>query len=398
MRLVQQIQFKRSPLLDEMSLASKNLFNAATYVVRQHFFTDGTWVRYTELWKHLKDHVAYLKLQAVCGAHPPQQVLKQVDQNFKSFFQAIKVWKRIPSKFQGKPKLPKYLKKDGRNRVYFTAQQCRIKGEYVFLTNKVMKRGFPKIKTNLKNVQGVRIVPFHDGYNIEIIYPYETRDFHLPKDNILGIDLGLTNIITASSNMGKAPLIIKGGIVKSVNQFYNKQLAKFKSLAKVCNEADDTHRIQRLHRKRNNKIKDFFHKASRTLINYCITHNIGTLVIGYNKGWKQRLKLGKKTNQSFVSIPFLTLIRQIEYKAEMVGISVVRISEEYTSQTCSTCGMISKSNRKYRGLYVCKSCGMVLNADVNASNNIIKKGIPQSIFMIGDRGCMTHPVVLTVCH
>jgi len=182
-----------------------------------------------------------------------------------------------------------------------------------------------------------------------------------------------------------------------------------------------TKRILKLHRKRNNKIRDFFHKTSRKVINYCISNDIGTIVIGYNEGWKQKVKIGKKNNQNFVSIPFLKLIRQIEYKSEMGkknnqnfvsipflklirqieyksemdGIKVVRITEEYTSQTCSSCGIVRKSNRKYRGLYACKDCGLVLNADVNASRNMIQKGVPESKW-IGDRGCLNHPVVLKV--
>jgi transposase len=79
----------------------------------------------------------------------------------------------------------------------------------------------------------------------------------------------------------------------------------------------------------------------------------------------------------------------------MVGIEVIRTTEEYTPQKCSSCGVIKKSNRKYRGLYVCKSCGTVLNADVNASKNILQKEISE-FARIGDRGCMDHPVVLSI--
>jgi len=183
--------------------------------------------------------------------------------------------------------------------------------------------------------------------------------------------------------------------VKSVNQYYNKQLAKYKSVAKCCNDTNITTRIQHLHRKRNNKIRDFFHKTSRMVINHCIAQNIGTIVIGYNAGWKQKINIGRRNNQNFVSVPFLTLVHQIEYKAEMVGIQVIRTSEEYTSQTCSECGIIKKSNRKHRGLYVCQDCGTVLNADVNASKNILNKGVPQSVW-IGDRGRLSRPVVLKV--
>ena len=395
MQLVQQVQFKRSNLLDEITFLSKNLFNVATYTVRQRFFKDRHWIRYNELWKLLKTHESYRKLQESCGSHPPQQVLKQVDRNFKSFFKAIKVWKNEKSKFKGMPKLPRYKRKNGHNVVYFTSLQCRLKDGHVLLTQKMENLGFPKIKTALKSVKGVRIVPFGDRYNIELIYDYEPKDLHLNENNVLGIDLGLNNIVTASDNIGNKPLIIKGGVVKSINQFYNKQLSKYKSMAKKCNDTDITGRILRLHRKRNNKMRDFFHKTSRKVVNYCISNNIGTIVIGYNEGWKQEIAIGKRNNQNFVSVPFLKLVRQVEYKSEMVGIKVVKVSEEYTSQTCSSCGVVRKSNRKYRGLYICKNCGVVLNADVNASRNILQKGVPKSKW-IGDRGCLNHPVVLKV--
>lgn len=99
--------------------------------------------------------------------------------------------------------------------------------------------------------------------------------------------------------------------------------------------------------------------------------------------------------QNFVFVPFLKLIQQIEYKSKMVGITVIRTSEEYTSQTCSSCGIIRKGNRKYRGLYVCNNCGMVLNADVNASKNILQKGVPNSM-RIGNREHQNCPVVLKI--
>ena len=218
---------------------------------------------------------------------------------------------------------------------------------------------------------------------------------HLNEDNILGIDLGINNIVTTSDNIGNKPLIIKGGVAKSLNQFYNKQLAKYKSIAMKCNDTELTAYILKLHRKRNNKMRDFLHKTSRKVVNYCIASDIGTIVLGYNEGWKQGANIGKKNNQNFATIPFRKLVRQIEYKSEMVGIKVVRVSEEYTSQTCSSCGVARKSNRTYRGFYACKECGTVLNADVNASRNILKKGVPKSTW-IGDRGCLNHPLVLKV--
>ncbi|MHA1917729.1 MAG: RNA-guided endonuclease InsQ/TnpB family protein [Candidatus Ranarchaeia archaeon] len=219
----------------------------------------------------------------------------------------------------------------------------------------------------------------------------------MDRNNVIGVDLGLCNIVTTSNNKGNESLIIKGGVLKSINQYYNKKLGKQKSLSMKCNNKHTTNKLLKLTRKRNNKIKDFFHKTSRKLINHCIQNNIGKVVIGYNTGWKQNINLGKRNNQNFVSVPFLNFVRQIEYKSLMVGIKVMRFSEEFTSQTCYCCGVVRKTNRKYRGLYVCSVCGCVLNADVNASKNILRKVVPKSkLVWIWDRDLVTKPVVLKI--
>ncbi len=178
-----------SLLLDDITFRSKNLFNVATYTIRQRFFTEGKWIRYNELWYLLKDHEVYQHLQRMCGSHPPQQVLKQVDRNFKSFFKAIKIWNKTPSKFTAMPQLTHYKRKNGKNLVYFTSFQCRLKKGYVLLTQKMLTLGFPKISTDLASVKCVRIVPFGDRYNIELIFNFDPQDLHLTKAHILGMDL-----------------------------------------------------------------------------------------------------------------------------------------------------------------------------------------------------------------
>jgi putative transposase len=160
----------------------------------------------------------------------------------------------------------------------------------------------------------------------------------------MGLDLGLTNLVTSSDG-----LLVKGGVAKSINQWYNKQLAHYRSLATHHSPHTTTRRIQRLHRRRMNKLTDFFHQISRRLIIYCLQANIDTLVIGYNPRWKQHCNLGKRTNQAFVHLPLLRFVRMLEYKAYLVGMTVVRVNEAYTSRQCSQCGYIAKSNRKTRG-------------------------------------------------
>ena len=395
MQLVQVIQTNSTDLLEKIAFLSKNLFNVATYTVRQEFFKSGKWLRYNDLYRLLRTHRDYKLLHETCGSQTPQQVLKQVDRNFKSFFNALKSWKKDPSKFKSRPNLPKYKRKDGRNFVYFTSQHCRLKNGRLHLTKKMHSRGFPCFKTSLAEIKGVRIVPYGDRFKVELIYNREAQVLNLDSNRALGIDLGLTNVITTANNCGLRPFIIKGGVLKSINQYYNKALADAKSSAKICNNAHMTLKIRRLTRVRNNKIHDFFHQTSRTVTKYCIRNNMGTIVIGYNEGWKQNINIGKRNNQNFVSIPFRKLIHQMQYKADLAGIELKLVSEEYTSQTCSSCGIIRKANRKYRGLYVCNSCGTVLNADTNAATNILQKEVPKSM-RIGNSGCGYRPAVLVL--
>ncbi len=150
----------------------------------------------------------------------------------------------------------------------------------------------------------------------------------------------------------------------------------------------DTKRIQKLHLKRNNKINTIFHRISKNVIEYCIQNNIGTIVIGYNNGWKQKINIGKKNNQNFVQIPLLKLVKQIEYKAQLKGISVLTIDEAYTSK----CSFLDKESIEKHETYVGKrikrglfrtSNGTIINADVNAGYNIMKKAFPNSVSVDG---------------
>ena len=210
-------------------------------------------------------------------------------------------------------------------------------------------------------------MPFYDRFVLELIYEVEPSP-NLPDlqpTRIIGLDLGVNNLVATSDG-----LLIKGGVIKTINQRYNKQLAKYRALAAQQNQSPWTKRILRLHRQRTNKLADILHQTSRQLISYCQIHQIGTIVVGYNPQWKQQCNLGRRTNQNFIQIPFLKFVRMLEYKASRVGIQVLRRTEAYTSQRCSHCGVLSSINRHCRGLYQCRSCGIRLNADTNAACNI----------------------------
>ena len=380
MLIAKRVEVAASGLLDDLCMLSRNLYNVANWYVRQDFFNLGNILSYGDLYAMLRGHGAYARLQSLAGAHPPQQVLRQVGHAWSSFFAAMKSWHADPSRFRGRPRPPGYKRKGEGNVVAFTSQQSRIREVIVRLPEKLMARGFPAFPTTIAPgaLAGVRIVPHGDRYMAEILHEVAPVDHGLDPRRSIGVDIGLASTATTSDG-----IIVKGGAIKSVNQWYNKRLARLKAIAKRVNGVDTSKQIRALTRKRNDRVGDLVHKASRRIIDHCIGSNIGTIHVGYNAGWKSGVSLGHRTNQGFVQVPFLALVAQLEYKGALAGIQVRRVTEEYTSQDCSRCGMRHPASRVHRGLYTCKRCGLGINADMNAARNIDKKAIRERPLVVG---------------
>ena len=385
MNRVERHIVKNSQEIDNLCCLSKNLYNYATYCMRQYFIHTGNMLSEYELTGKLakRDQVDYRALPAQTS----QQIIKLLFKNWKSFFKANKDYKRNPKKYKGRPKLPKYKDKvKGRNVVLFTGQQCRLKGGFVHFPKGIVE----PLRTKVDNVIQVRLVPQATCYIIEVVYKKEIQVYeNLKKENMLGIDLGVNNLATCMNNVGKRPFIINGKPVKSINQYSNKLNAKFMS---YVNNKGTSKNIKRVLLRRNNKIQDYMHKASRTIVDYCIKHDIGTIVIGLNSDWKQELQTGKVNNQNFVSIPFKTLIEQTQYKAEEVGINVIITEESYTSKIDHFAFEIMKHHDKYLGKRVKRGCFQssthkLLNADVNGAIGIMRKVAGDSVVkQIASRG------------
>lgn len=393
MQLVEQHIIKKSnPIfseLDRMTLLSKNLYNQALYQIRQEYFNEGKYLKYNDLARKLSSEkqIDFIALPAKVS----QWVLKQVDKNFVSFFNSRKS-KNVTHKVH----IPKYLDKNGRNLLTFTNQAISIKE---------LKEGYlklsgceGKIPVIHRNVQQVRIVPSGNHYVVEVIYNKEVKPEN-QSNNFVGIDLGLNNLATIGGNNTK-PMIVNGRPLKSINQYYNKQLAFLKSRQDTCNNKKvNSLKIKQLTNKRNNKIKDYLHKSSRMLVNQLVSNNVSIIVIGHNKEWKQDINIGKVNNQKFVQIPYNQFIEMITYKAELEGIKVIQREESYTSK----CSFIDnepickhetyQGKRIKRGLFKSAS-GRLINADINGALNILKKEIPNAFEGYGIEVCST-PVVLT---
>ena len=395
----EQIQIEGTDELSSLCHLSKNLWNEANYLIRQEFFMKGNWIRYNTLAATLKTSENYKNL----NAQTAQQILKVLDRSWISFFKAIKEWSKNPDKFIGRPKLPNYKPKDGEALLIFTNQQVTIKDHILSFTKKLPLKIITRLPDNT-NLREVRIIPKGLNYICEIIYKKQSEEGEINKrwyakihngNRVIGIDLGLRNVVTIANNIGEIPIVIKGGILKSMNQYYNKEKAQLQSIYDKQGIKFGT-RMSQLNSKRNHKIKDTMHKISRYTIDYCLENNIGTIVIGKNDNWKQEANMGKKNNQNFVQIPHFKLIQMLQYKAETEGITVKLQQESHTSK-CSfldsepICHQETyKGVRFTRGLFRSEN-GTILNSDVNGAYNIIRKAIPDA-FAKGIEGVGLHPI------
>ena len=367
-------------LLDYYCYMSKNLYNFANYHIRRTFINSGVYLNYNKIDKLMKLKENEKDYRNMITSQSAQQCLKLLDKNWKSFFKVAQDYNKNPSKYLGRPKLPKYKKKDGRNILIFTNQNCRLKNGYLHFPQKM--NGFT-IKTNLKNFQQVRIIPKNNKFVIEIVYNKRIEETKEDNNRYVSIDLGLDNLATLTNNCNTPPAIISGKKIKSINQYYNKQMSHYREIAKRMNNLDYTNRINRLTNKRNNLIDDLIHKASRSIINYTLSCGANTIVIGNNKKWKQKSKMSSKVNQNFISIPHSKLIHQIKYKAKIIKINVITTEESYTSGTSFLDNELpikenyNKSRRVYRGLFK-SNTGKLINADVNGSLQIMKKVFPNA--------------------
>ncbi len=350
-------------------------------------------INYYDLQVILKDHSTYKALPAQTS----QQILRLVMKDWKSYWKALKEYTLDKSKFLGRPQMPNYKRKDGESIAIFTNQNSRIKNGYLQFPRSV---NLPHIKTRVKVHQQVRILPKGSYYILEIVYNQEETNLLLDKTRVLSIDLGVNTLIATANNMDQRPLLVKGTVVKSINQWYNKVRAITRSLVDASHPETTKMNIQT--KKRNDKIKDYFHKTSYVLIEYSKINNIGTIIIGYNKQWKQASNMGARNNQAFVSIPYLQLIKMIHYKARLVGMDVVLVDETYTSK-CSALDnepigkhSIYIGKRINRGLFQ-SSKGIKINADVNAAMNILRKVVPTAFTGKGIAAMVLSPRIVKIC-
>ncbi|MEO1432196.1 MAG: transposase, partial [Cyanobacteria bacterium J06633_8] len=386
---------------DELCLNSNMIRNQGLYIQRQSWFYGHGVIKFgkTELHKNIdalmKQTACYHNLPAFLA----QQVMKSVNEEWTSFFNAIKQWKldksgetswgcRFPSPklanpegFSGRPKPPKYKPRyQGRYKVTYPHTRAYKKAK---------KNGIIHLyKTNIhiqskhsNNYDCVRIIPATGCYIIEVVYTVKQSDYGVNTDKngfIAGIDLGVNNLGAVTSNKpGFQPILINGRPIKSINNRYNKSISKLRSINKKLHDLDWSNRMELMTRRRKYQIDSYLHRASRLLIQTLVSSGISTLVIGLNPDWKLHCNMGKINNQKFVSLPHKKFVDMLTYKGFLAGIKVYTREESYTSKASfleldviPDYGKVPDNwkpsgRRIKRGLYRSKS-GLI-NADINGS-------------------------------
>ena len=392
--------------IKELSHIAKNLTNEAIYNCRQYYFNEGLYLNYEKNYTLLKNSDNYRLL----NSNMAQQILKEVDGSFKSFFGLLKLAKKGKYNFKD-VKMPSYLDKNG-----FTTLVIgfiRIKDDtliipYSYLFASEHKRTSIKIPTILKNkkIKEIRIIPKLKARYFEIQYVYESKveKLNLNKENALGIDLGTLPICISLTNNGRS-FIIDGRKLKSINQFYNKRNASLQALKDTKKKIKEKIKLlqAKIAMKRNNRVNDYLSKTARTIINHCIKNDIGKIVIGYNVTFQRNSNMGKVNNQNFVNIPYGKLRSKLEYLCNMYGIEYILQEESYTSKASffdrDDLPIYNADNpREYtfsgkrvkRGLYITKK-GNLINADVNGALNILRKSNAVDLNVLCDRGELDTP-------
>jgi len=390
--------------LRELCRLSKNLYNVGLYSVRQFYFSEQKYLRYESNYHHCKGNENYQLLNTDIA----QQTLKVVDRSFRSFFKLIQAAKNGLYRFE-QIRLPKYLPKDG----YFPLIVPRIKvkdGFFEVPMSNAFKKQFARVRIPFpERLQGrklkeVRILPKYNGrfFEVEYIVEQEAEPQPVDPNQALAIDLGLNNLATCVSNTG-ASFIVDGKPLKAINQWFNKVNANLQSIKDLQGIKGTTEGQARLTRKRNNQVRDYLNKAARYIIDFCITSQIGTVIVGFNPGMKQDINIGKRNNQNFVQIPHSLLRLKLQSLCERYGWQFKEQEESYTSKASALDGdhlpVYNADNpteyqfsgkRVHRGLYRTAQ-GWLVNADCNGACNIGIKSKHDG-FNLVSRGVLATPL------
>lgn len=405
------------PYFDDLCRKSKLLYNAALFRVRNIFtgydkehrteneievFQEVALLQRSYPNMHVRRVISYTHLEKMMRVtenpdffsglprQTAQQMVKQSVTDFKNWLASLREYKKHPEKYLGKPKMPRYKKSD-LTTVIITNQDAVLYRDDIGMSLKLPLQKQRLYFSNLSSdpvLKEVKIKPYYGRFLLCLTLEEQDVAFDPSGSHVCAIDLGTDNFAAIVCD-DHSSAIYKGGAVLSKIQWFHKQRAKYVSIITKGHEKKHavSRRLRDLSFHYANFVKDQCHKISRSIIDFCMEHQCGTLILGVNLLWKQRSNMNKINNQNFVSMPITLLRTMITYKALNAGIRIIEQEESYTSKAdliandrIPTYGVDDKDasfsgKRIKRGLYCCSN-GMILNADCHAAANIMRKAIP----------------------
>ena len=405
------------PYFDDLCRKSKLLYNAALFRVRNIFtgydkehrtenevevFQEVALLQRSYPNMHVRRVISYTHLEKMMRVtenadffsglprQTAQQMVKQSVTDFKNWLASLREYKKHPEKYLGKPKMPRYKKSD-LTTVIITNQDAVLYRDDIGMSLKLPLQKQRLYFSNLSSdpvLKEVKIKPYYGRFLLCLTLEEPDVAFDPSRSHVCAIDLGTDNFAAIVCD-DHSSAIYKGGAVLSKIQWFHKQRAKYVSIITKGHEKKHavSKRLRDLSFHYANFVKDQCHKISRSIIDFCMEHQCGTLILGVNLLWKQRFNMNKINNQNFVSMPITLLRTMITYKALNAGIRIIEQEESYTSKAdliandrIPTYGVDDKDasfsgKRIKRGLYRCSN-GMILNADCHAAANIMRKAIP----------------------
>ena len=380
--------------LDDMSRKANNLYNQCVYFAKNSKNLSEDLKNLDNVMKRFPDeHDNY---RSFGHAKSAQQVLRLFQQNLRSYFAAIKDYKKHLTKYTGKPRFPKFRKSGERFQVIFTSQSMTLTDQVISIATKAFNNKLSiKLRTrSAKKICQVVFAPRNDYFLVYVIYEVDDPTISQHSSKVAAIDIGLSNLATVTFSEEDDPILYRSDLTK-INHDFNRLTADYVSILKKTQNKDTSKRRKRYSEKYSGLVEDRLHKLSRAIINDLSHRGVSTLIVGKNTGQKINNKL-----KNFVQVPLFRLIEMIKYKAELAGINFIQVNESYTSGTSfldnelPTKEYYDKSRRKYRGLFLSNQSKRI-NADVNASFQIMKKVCKE--FAYNDSIRYANPIVKTIC-
>lgn len=380
--------------LDHMSRKSNNLYNQCVHFAKHSENLSEDLKNLDKVMKSFPDeHDNYRSFgHAACA----QQVIRLFQQNLRNYFASIRDYKKHPNKYTGMPRFPRFRKSGERFQVIFTNQSARLIDQTVNIASKTFENKLTiwLRTTSVKRLCQVVFAPRNDYFLVYIIYEVEDPISSQNSSKVAAIDIGLTNLATVTFSKQDEPILYRSDLMK-INRDFNQIASKYVSILKKTQNKQTSKRRNRLSEKRAGLIEDRLHKISRAIINDLSQRGVSTLVVGKNTGQKINSKL-----KNFVQVPLFRLIEMIKYKAELAGITFIRVNESYTSGTSflddelPTKEFYNSDRRKYRGLFLSNDLKRI-NADVNASFQIMKKIYDEFTYDTSVK--YANPIVKIIC-